>query len=85
MKAQKPGKAKVVPVGAPSTEAKEKGRKAQAKANENASLNVPTQITHQMIAQRARSIWISKGRVSGQDEAIWYQAEMEPNTERKTE
>jgi hypothetical protein len=34
-------------------------------------------ITHEMIAQRAWAIWISKGCRPGQDEMNWYQAELE--------
>ncbi len=32
-------------------------------------------LTHDQIAERAKSIWRQKGCPSGQDEVIWYEAE----------
>ena len=32
-------------------------------------------LTHEQIAERAEAIWIQRGRPSGEDESIWYEAE----------
>lgn len=40
------------------------------------------QITHEMIAQRAWSIWMSRGCKPGQDEMNWHQAELELKSAR---
>ncbi len=31
--------------------------------------------THEQIAERAKAIWVQGGRVGGQDQADWYEAE----------
>ncbi len=38
-------------------------------------------ITHEQIAQRAREIWVKRGRVPGQDEKNWLEAEAQLKAE----
>ena len=85
MKAKKTGKAKVVPVSVTPAELKMKGKKTHAQARGLVSVDSPTEITQEMIGQRAWSIWMSKGCISGQDEMNWYQAEMELDIKQRRE
>jgi hypothetical protein len=36
-----------------------------------------TQVSQDAISERARTLWLERGQPSGQDEAIWLQAERE--------
>lgn len=80
MKTQKVGKAKGVPV-----DAKEKTGKTQAAARNITRVDSPEQVTHETITERAWSIWMSTGCLTGQDETNWYQAERELRMERGKE
>ena len=46
--------------------------------------NLPQPPSHADITARAREIWMERGSPSGQDEAIWLQAEQEIIARRKT-
>src|SRR5437763_133295 len=55
--------------------------------------NVPTptsgdqtrgQITHEQIARRAEKLWTERDRPSGQDEAIWFEAEAQLKAEAES-
>lgn len=85
MKAQKAEKGKTVPVSVISAEGQMKGKNAQGKAKEDACMDSPIKITHSMIAQRAWSIWKTKGCIPGQDKMNWEQAELELNLEQRKE
>jgi len=37
--------------------------------------------THEQIAERAKAIWIQRGRIPGQDQANWYEAESQLKAE----
>ena len=78
----KAGKAKIVPISAPPVGAAKKQKTSPGKAGEATSFDIPPRITHEMISQRAKAIWVSKGRPSGQDEQNWRQAEMELRMEQ---
>jgi len=39
------------------------------------SATATVSLTHEQIAERAKSIWRKKGCPSGQDQRIWYEAE----------
>jgi hypothetical protein len=38
-------------------------------------------VSHEQITERARAIWIQRGRVAGQDQANWYEAEAQLRAE----
>ncbi|MFC1765510.1 DUF2934 domain-containing protein [Planctomycetota bacterium] len=77
MKEKKTTKAKAVVVSGDSSEQSKKGKRAQVKVKDVAVIAALNDITHEKIARRALSIWMSKGCVPGQDVANWYQAEQE--------
>jgi len=45
------------------------------KVRESGGATKTVSLTHDQIAERAKSIWQKKGCPSGQDEKIWYEAE----------
>ncbi len=81
--AQKTEKPKITPIHPVASAADKKDKKTQTKAQDMASSDNPKRITHEMIAQRAKAIWMAKGCLPGQDEQNWYQAERELKAERK--
>ena len=83
MKTEKPGKARIEPVSAASTQDRLNTQKQQGKAKNITSAASPTPLTSDMIAQRAWAIWMSKGCLPDQDEANWRQAERELRTPAK--
>jgi len=71
-------KAKIVPMNTTPAVGAGKTGKSLEKQSHSVSADTQTpQITYDMIAQRAWSIWMAKGRVPGQEEANWLQAERE--------
>ena len=38
-------------------------------------------VSHEQITERAKAIWIQRGRVAGQDQANWYEAEAQLRAE----
>ena len=85
-KLQKKGKATIVPLKANTTEKQKNMAKVQAKAKTGlCAEDAPTPITHEMIEQRAWSIWMSKGCRCGQDEVNWHEAEQELRIQRQDE
>ncbi|NQV35094.1 MAG: DUF2934 domain-containing protein [Phycisphaeraceae bacterium] len=59
--------------------------KRRVKAKKRAPVNSPMPVAHDMIAQRAWSIWMSNDCVSGQDEPNWSQAVLELDGEMRKE
>ncbi len=45
------------------------------RVKEGRSATKTVSLTHEQIAERAKSIWLKKGCPSGQDQKIWYEAE----------
>ena len=82
MKTYKAGKGKAAPVDVQTAWADHTARSKQAGAESLPDVDSPEQIPHETIAERAWSIWMSKGCLPGQDEMNWYQAERELVTER---
>ncbi len=80
MKTAKPtttSKGKVVSVHATTSSETKKRKLTQVHAQQEGIDSTTAVITHGMIAQRARAIWMAKGCRSGQDEQNWYEAEAE--------
>jgi hypothetical protein len=46
-----------------------------SRGKESRSATATVSLTHEQIAERAKSIWRKKGCPSGQDQKIWYEAE----------
>jgi hypothetical protein len=38
-------------------------------------------ISHERVTERAKAIWVQRGRVAGQDQADWYEAEAQLRAE----
>jgi hypothetical protein len=83
VKAKKTGKAKVVAVGGVPGDRPKQGKRPQTKAKNVVAIDSVAAITHEQIARRAWSIWMSQGCVPGHDEEHWLQAERELICERK--
>lgn len=75
-KLKKKGKGNVVPLMLKTSEKQKKPGKQDPQAVCYSAATM-TPITHEMIAQRAWEIWMSKGCPLGQDKTNWYQAELE--------
>jgi hypothetical protein len=82
MKTYKAGKVKGVPADVQPAGADHTAGNKQAGAEKLPDVDSPEQIPHETIAERAWSIWMSKGCLPGQDEMNWYQAERELMTEQ---
>ncbi len=78
VKSGKNKKAKIISLNATPVVVVNKMDKSPEKIHKETSANTPKpQITHDMIALHAWSIWMAKGRVAGQDEMNWHLAELE--------
>ena len=88
MKTAKPtttSKGKVVSVHATTSSETQKRKLTQVHAQPEEVDSTKPAITHDMIAQRARAIWMAKGCRSGQDEQNWYEAERQLHIETMSE
>ncbi len=52
------------------------------RAKEGGSATKTISLTHEQIAERAKSIWQKKGCPSGQDQKIWHEAEAQLKKEK---
>ncbi len=52
------------------------------RVKESGSATKTISLTHEQIAERAKSIWQKKGCPSGQDQKIWHEAEAELKKEK---
>lgn len=78
VKADTNKKSKIVQLNSkPTADVKKTGRSPNNTLKVTSTDPPKQQTTHDMIAQRAWSIWMSKGCVTGQDETNWHQAELE--------
>lgn len=80
MKAVKTGKtkkAKIVPMNSTIKTEKKSEKPSQNHIKRVSTDSEKLEITHEMIAQRAWSIWMSRGCKPGQEEMNWHQAELE--------
>jgi hypothetical protein len=61
---------------------KKRGEAEQTACGSNAHVTslIPA-VSHERITERAKAIWIQRGRVAGQDQANWYEAEAQLRTE----
>jgi hypothetical protein len=82
VKTQKTRKEKVVSDDVKVAEVEKKVERRQGVIGNISNVE---QIAHERIADRARSIWMSRGCLPGQDEANWYQAERELMMEHNKE
>jgi hypothetical protein len=60
---------------------KRQGESEQAARGSDADVTslIPV-VSHEQIAERAKAIWAQRGRVGGQDQANWYEAEAQLST-----
>ena len=76
----RPGAAEALPPNAGISEKGSESKQTACGSDADATSLIPA-VSHEQIAERAKAVWVQRGRVAGQDQANWYEAEAQLRAE----